>query len=54
VGRGVGFISVACMDKLPVVLILMTDTASERDNSLSHSLVYGAYLVVTVCKLGLH
>jgi hypothetical protein len=30
-------------DEPPVVLILMTDTESERDNSLGNSFCYGAY-----------
>jgi hypothetical protein len=42
------------MDKLPVVLMLMTDTESEEDNSLVNSLVYAAYSGVNMCKMGLH
>ena len=41
----------ARMDELPVVLILMTDTESERENILGSSLVYGAYSGVNMCKM---
>jgi hypothetical protein len=44
----------ARMEELPLVLILMTDTESERDNSLGSSLVYRAYSGVKMCKIGLH
>ena len=46
-----GGCAAARMDELPVLLILMTDTESERDDSLGKSLVYGAYSGVNICKM---
>jgi len=49
--KGGGGCAAARMDELPVLLILMTDTESERDDSLDNSLVYGACSGVNICKM---